>query len=69
MGGGHTPCAYDGDGALNYTTEFVDEVWSLALALNNSITVLEENNLSLSDYQYGQKAVTVEYVLYAHDVI
>ena len=49
---------YDGDDALNYTAEYVDEVWSLALALNNSITVLEENNLSLSDYQYGQEAVT-----------
>ena len=49
-GGGHAPCAYDGDGALNYTAEYVDEVWSLA-------------------FQYGQKAVTVEYVIYAHDVI
>ena len=49
---------YDGDDALNYTAEYVDEVWSLALALNSSITVLEENNLSLSDYQYGHNTVT-----------
>lgn len=36
----------------------IDSVWSLALALNNSLDDLEYKNLSLSDYQYGHDAIT-----------
>ena len=35
-----------------------DAVWSMALALNGSLEVLQEKNLSLSNYTYGQSAVT-----------
>ena len=35
-----------------------DAVWSMALALNGSLEILQEKNLSLSNYTYGQSAVT-----------
>ncbi len=47
---------------LNYETSFddffIDGVWSLAMALNNSIEVLEQNNFNLSNYQYGRDDIT-----------
>ncbi len=37
---------------------FFDGVWSLGLALNKSVEILEQGNLSLTDYQYGQDQIT-----------
>ena len=41
-----------------YAALAYDAVWSMALALNGSLEVLQEKNLSLSNYTYGQSAVT-----------
>ena len=35
-----------------------DAVWSMALALNGSLDILQEKNMSLSNYTYGQNAIT-----------
>ncbi len=37
---------------------FYDGVWSLALALNNSVELLRQQNLSFSDYHYGMEDIT-----------
>ena len=42
----------------NFSDAIYDGVWSLALALNNSIDVLEQKNMSLSEYHYGQDNIT-----------
>ena len=54
---------FDKDVTPGYFSEYYgqflyDTVWSLALALNNSIPELEEKNLSLSEYHYGRKDIT-----------
>ena len=35
-----------------------DAVWCLLLALNNSVRALAEQNLTLSDYEYGSTNIT-----------
>ena len=47
------------NGSLSeYTNPVYDSVWSLALALNNSIPNLDDIGLSLSDYKYGNQNAT-----------
>ena len=41
-----------------WAASFYDAVWALALGLNNSIEDLEDQNLSLSRYSYGQPTIT-----------
>ncbi len=40
------------------SSRFYDGVWSLALTMNSSIEILQQNNLSLLMYRYGQKRIT-----------
>jgi len=46
------------DSIYDYAALAYDAVWSMALALNSSLEILQEKNLSLSNYTYGQSAVT-----------
>ena len=41
-----------------YAYPLYDEVWALALALNSSLPDLEELNISLTDYRFGNEATT-----------
>ena len=42
----------------SYATLLHDEVWAIALALNNSLETLKSLNLTLADYELGQSIIT-----------
>ena len=44
--------------AMYLSTKFYDQVWTIALAVNNSLTVLENRNISIDNYTIGQPEVT-----------
>ena len=41
-----------------WAPSYFDAVWSLALAMNNSIPLLDEMGLSLTEYGFGQQIIT-----------
>ena len=43
---------------LVYSNLLYDQVWAFALAMNNSLPVLAERNLSIDDYTIGQNRIT-----------
>ena len=46
------------DRDLTFSNLMYDEVWALALAINNSLPVLESKNLSIDSYAIGHKEIT-----------
>ena len=43
---------------IEFGSYYYDQVWALALALNNSLPVLRDKNLSIDDYTIGQPEIT-----------
>ena len=41
-----------------FASYWYDQVWAIALAVNNSLPVLENRNLSIDNYTIGQPAIT-----------
>ena len=44
--------------SVTYASYLYDEVWALALAVNNSLPVLEQRKLSIDNYTIGQPEIT-----------
>ena len=42
----------------DWAATYFDSMWAMGLALNNSVAILKEDNMSLPDYQYGDPHVT-----------
>ena len=43
---------------LTYSSLLYDQVWALALAINNSLPILKNRNLSIDHYSIGQQQIT-----------
>ena len=43
---------------VTYASYLYDQVWAFALAVNNSLPILQTRNLSINNYTIGHKAVT-----------
>ena len=45
-------------GRVKWETYYYDQVWAIALAVNNSLPELKKRNLSIDDYTIGQPEIT-----------